>query len=120
MSLGDFDYKVMLWIRDADFCTMDILVEKFGLSVRGTVESLCKDKLLYWEHPADNLFGHDDSLNRIRILPAGERELNNFVESVRLTGKDKWKERFLGFVGGIVSGVAVTLLSAWLLDLLHL
>ncbi len=121
MPVGDFDYKVMLWIRNADdTVTMNALSEKFGEPVRSTVESLCKDKLLYWDHPIDNLFGHDDAVSRIRLLPAGERDLNNYVESERLTFKERWKERLFGFVSGVVSGVGVALLTAWLLGLLHL
>lgn len=119
MPLGDFDYRVMRWIRDADFCTMDLLVGKFGEGVRATVESLYRDRLLYWDRPIDNLWWHDDAKSKIELLPDGERALNNFAESERLTVRDRWKERFLGFVGGIVSGVAVTLLSAWLLGVLH-
>lgn len=121
MPLGDFDYKVMLYIRNADeTVTMNILVEEFGEPVRSTVEALCKDRLLFWDRPISDLWGHDDAASKIELTSTGERDLNNFVESERLSRKDRWKERLLGFFGGIVSGVGVSLLTAWLLGLLHL
>ena len=95
MPLGDFDYKVMLYIRSADeTVTMNILVEEFGEPVRSTVESLCKDCLLFWDRPISDLWGHDDAASKIELTAAGERDLNNFVESERLTNKAKWRERF--------------------------
>ena len=97
MPLGDFDYKVMLYVRSADdTVTMNALSKKFGESVRSTVESLCKDKLLYWDRPIDNLWGHDDAASKIELTAAGERDLNNYVESERLTTRERWKERVWG------------------------
>lgn len=98
MPVGDFDYRVMLWIRESEHATMDLLTDKFGSPVRSTVESLCKDKFLYWDRPVENLWGHDDAESKIELTPAGERELNNFVESERLTAKAKWRERLWAVV----------------------
>ena len=95
MPLGDFDHKVLLYIRDAgETVTMNALVQNFGEPVRSTVESLCKERFLYWDRPIDNIWGHDDAKSKIEITASGGRELNNFVESERLTTRAKWRERF--------------------------
>lgn len=121
MPLGNFDYKVLLYIRNADdTVTMNALVEEFGEPVRSTVEALCKDRLLFWDRPINDLWGHDDAESKIELTSAGERDLNNFVESERLSAKERLKERLFGFISGIISGVGVALLTAWLLGLLHL
>lgn len=124
MPLGDFDYRVMRWIRDADFCTMDLLVGKFGEGVRATVESLYRDRLLHWDRPIDNLWGHDDAKSKIELLPEGERALNNFVESERLTRKSVWAERRWGIAATLITELLLWLfthldtIAGWLQTLL--
>ena len=112
MPIGDFDYKVMLYIRSADdTVTMNALVQKFGDPVRSTVESLCKDKLLYWDRPIDNLWGHDDAASKIELTAAGERDLNNYVESERLTTRERWKERVWGIAATLISEAIMILIA---------
>ena len=124
MPIGDFDYKVMLYIRNADeTVTMDILVEKFGEGVRSTVESLCRERLLFWDRPINDIWGHDDAASKIELTSAGERDLNNFTEAERLSRNDRWKERCWGIFATLITEGIIMLIAnirevlEWLLQL---
>ena len=117
--MENFDYKILKFVCESDAepvraCDIEL---KFGKAGHAAASSLYREHLISWASSEDDILFRD-SYGIIKPTAKGLLEYERYRYDSQLKNSEKWRERVISYVLGVLTPLTVYLFTEFVIPLL--